>query len=418
MVSTVYRGVLAWDYVECGDGCWTAVSSADPTRVFARCNSGNLDEFGTRIVPVYTSARGGIYDSWTPANTNIDPKDNVNFIPPLVMDPSRDSTLYFGTCRVWQTMTSGSEWSPVSCNLARNNSCNPAEDNTGTISTIAVAPSDRRVVYAATNNARVWMTPNVNGGVGTWRRIDLPLPNRTATQITVDPTAPNTALVTFSGFSFPGAVGHVFRTTNGGTNWADITREDSVSGLPNVPVNDIAIDPAHRNTFFAATDVGVFYTTDAGTRWQPLVNGLPKVAVMSLKLHNASRTLRAATHGRNAWDINIGNDMPTGIMLLPDRVDFGVANVGQRNSHAITLNNAGDDTVNLHAIRLLGSNADQNTFQFDTDCGQTLKPGAGCKINVTFAPTATGSANAELVVSDDGLGSPRAVDLRGKGMLP
>jgi hypothetical protein len=41
--------------------------------------------------------------------------------------------------------------------------------------------------------------------------------------------------------------------------------------------------------------------------WTTLSSGLPRVAVLSLKLHEPSRTLRAATHGRGAWDLALNN---------------------------------------------------------------------------------------------------------------
>ncbi len=399
-----FFGAANWDYVECGDGAWTAISFSDPNRVFTGCAVTN----NSKPAPVYTSLNGGI--KWFLANSGIEATDRVAFIPPLVMDPSNASTLYLGTYKIFRTIAGGFGWSPVSGDLGAGK---------GKVSTIAVSPSDNRVVYAGTYNALVWRTGDVNAGV--WIRIDSnhpPLPNRAVTQIAVDPTDPNRVLVTFSGFSVNGAVGHIFLTTDGGMNWTDITREGTALGLPNIPVNDIVIDPAHRNTFFAATDVGVFYTTDAGTRWQPLMHGLPRVAVLGLKLHSASRTLRAATHGRSAWDISIGADVPNGIMLLPADIEFGSVPVGRRVSRIISLENTGDETVNILAIRLLGQTGGENNFPFETDCGQGLAPGTGCKINVSFSPASVGDANAELVVSDDGMGSPRAVDLRGKGMLP
>src|SRR5262249_8257062 len=46
--------------------------------------------------------------------------------------------------------------------------------------------------------------------------------------------------------------------------------------------------------------------------WTTLGIGLPRVAVISLRLHEASRTLRAGTHGRGTWDIILNNFTFTG----------------------------------------------------------------------------------------------------------
>jgi hypothetical protein len=86
----------------------------------------------------------------------------------------------------------------------------------------------------------------------------------------------------------------------------------AATDLPNIPVNDVVVDPDVPGTIYAATDLGVFVGTCTGTpcatwTWSTLGASLPRVAVLSLKLHEASRTLRAATHGRGVWDIVLNN---------------------------------------------------------------------------------------------------------------
>jgi hypothetical protein len=60
----------------------------------------------------------------------------------------------------------------------------------------------------------------------------------------------------------------------------------------------------------------VFYSTNGGTSWTSLVNGLPRVAVVGLTLQISSRTLRASTHGRGAWDINIASIAPPALKIV------------------------------------------------------------------------------------------------------
>jgi hypothetical protein len=137
--------------------------------------------------------------------------------------------------------------------------------------------------------------------------------------VAVDPTTSTTAYATFSGFTgFGDGLGHVFKTTNGGSAWTDMSGD-----LPNTPVNFVVIDPDASSTLFVATDVGVFYSTNNGTSWTSLVTGLPRVAVLGLTLHNASRTLRASTHGRGAWDINIASFGPLTPTSVVSRMTHG-----------------------------------------------------------------------------------------------
>jgi len=71
-------------------------------------------------------------------------------------------------------------------------------------------------VWAATNFGRIFVSKNANGPAVevTFTRIDLPsMPNRFVTRITVDPSNPNVAFISYSGFSAltPSTPGHIFR---------------------------------------------------------------------------------------------------------------------------------------------------------------------------------------------------------------
>ena len=85
-----------------------------------------------------------------------------------------------------------------------------------------------------------------------------------------------------------------------GTNWHPTTLLATVD----VPASTVTIDPANPTTVFVGTDIGVYRSTRTGTTHAPWTlhsDGLPESAVLHLEVHQASRTLRAATHGRGAW---------------------------------------------------------------------------------------------------------------------
>jgi photosystem II stability/assembly factor-like uncharacterized protein len=214
----------------------------------------------------------------------------------MVMDPSQSSTLYFGTYRVYQTTDGANTWRAISPDLTNGPSF------WGVVTTMAVAPTDSNTVYAGTGDSNVQVTRNAGSGTSaTWTNVTSGLPPRVITQVAVDPKTANKAYVTFSGFKgFGDNLGHVFRTLNGGGSWTDIS-----TNLPNTPVNSIVIHPTMTNIIFVGTDVGVFYTTNGGGSWKPLVNGLPRVAVLGLNYHRPSKILRASTHGRGVWDIQL-----------------------------------------------------------------------------------------------------------------
>lgn len=94
--------------------------------------------------------------------------------------------------------------------------------------------------------------------------------------------------------------GHVFRSTNGGTTWADRT-----GNLPDIPVNAIVVDPKNTQRIFAATDHGVYRSQNSGAKWADFSNGLPNVVVGDMILHERLRLLRIGTRSRGAWEVGI-----------------------------------------------------------------------------------------------------------------
>ena len=94
----------------------------------------------------------------------------------------------------------------------------------------------------------------------------------------------------------------------------------------NVPASTVAIDPNNPATVFAGTDIGVYRATRAGTAhpggWALRSQGLPESAVMHLEVHQPTRTLRAATHGRGAWELPL-DAVPTPHPELYLRMNIG-----------------------------------------------------------------------------------------------
>ena len=70
-------------------------------------------------------------------------------------------------------------------------------------------------------------------------------------------------------------------------------------------MNAFVVDPKNTKRLFAATDHGVYRTTNSGTKWTDYSNGLPNVVVGDLILHERLRVLRAGTRNRGAWEVPV-----------------------------------------------------------------------------------------------------------------
>jgi Bacterial Ig-like domain (group 3) len=298
----------------CGDGASTAVDGVIPSTVYIACGTGTL---------INVSYQNAAANSFFDGTNGINLADSMDFIAPIAADPSTANVAYFGTTKIYQTVNGANSWTALTPDLLAGGN---SEDN---FIAIAVAPTNPAVVYAGSFGGEVFVATNVTAGAGTFNAVtgQASLPTRAVTGIAVDPadTSGKTAYVAMSGFSFVNAgagindpKGHIFKTTDGGATFTDVSctvancQTPNPTDLPNTPVNDIVVDPDIPGTLYAATDVGVFQGTCTTTApfsctWATLSTGLPRVAVLSLRLHEPSRTLLAATHGRGVWSIVMNN---------------------------------------------------------------------------------------------------------------
>jgi hypothetical protein len=211
------------------------------------------------------------------------------------MDPTNPQVLYYGTYRLWRTTNGAANWSSVSPDLTGP----PVGGNLQfrTITTIAVAPSAPATIYVGTDDARVWVTTNTGGN---WTNVSAGLPQRWVTRVAVDPTNRDIGYATLSGYKEDSLQPHVFRTTNRGASWVDIS-----GNLPDGPANDLIVDPLDTSTLYVGTDFGIFVTRDLGVRWDVLGAGFPMNPVHDLELHPLTRVLVAGTHGRSMWKLTL-----------------------------------------------------------------------------------------------------------------
>jgi uncharacterized repeat protein (TIGR01451 family) len=342
-----YLGNLTWNWTTCGDGGMTAIDAENTNNVYAFCQG----DFAF----LQKSTTGGTSRSgWSAAQSGIITTDRALFIPPLTIDPANPLMLYYGTYRVYQTTNGAGSWTPVSADLTGG----------GELSAIAVARSDNNTVYVGSSDGHFNVTTNASSGTGsTWADRSSGLPNRYITAIAVDLANSQKVYVALSGFDS----GHIFKSTNGGFNWVDIS-----SNLPNIPADDLVVDPDLPNTLYVATDIGVFRSTNLGGSWSTLVSGLPRSPVLSLRMQRASRTLRAATHGRSVWDIHMPiADLALTVSEAPNPVPHGT-----NLSYTIHVKNNGPDPAN--AARLTDAVPSGTTFQsVTTTLGTCSYPAVG-----------------------------------------
>jgi hypothetical protein len=190
-----------------------------------------------------------------------------------------------------------------------------------TLAAVERAPSDNSTLWAASSFGRLFISKNSTAepaGSVAFTRLDTLAANdppRFISGIYVDPSNSNHAWVTYSGYSSavsaapgptppePNLPGHVFSVTYnpiaGTATWTNMDGD-----LGDLPITDIVRDD-QTGVFYISSDFGVFKSTNGGTNWALAAPGMPAVETAGLTIHVGARKLLAATHGMGAWALKL-----------------------------------------------------------------------------------------------------------------
>ncbi len=222
----------------------------------------------------------------------------TNFIAPLLLDPNEPNTLLAGGWRLWRS-TNVKAGTPTWTNI---NGIMPATP----ISAIVISPGSSSFICVGRNSGDIFLTTNGTATPPTWTKIDPAnppppapplLPDRFVTRLVIDNTrTPNRWIyATFGGFS----ANNVYRSTDNGTTWTNISGTTMATSLPAVPVRSLVYHPSNPNLLYVGTEVGIFSSDDAGATWEVVQNGPANVSVDELFWMGGD--LIAVTHGRGVY---------------------------------------------------------------------------------------------------------------------
>jgi photosystem II stability/assembly factor-like uncharacterized protein len=198
--------------------------------------------------------------------------------------PSQPNLFYIGVNNggVWKTTDAGRTWTSVF-----------DDQPTGSIGDVAVAISNPDIVYAGSGEGLQRPDLSVGDGVykstdagKTWRNMGLREAQQIA-RVIIDPADPNRVFVAALGHPYgPNPERGVFRSLNGGGNW-----EKVLSPNENTGASQVEFDPTNPATLYAdlwearqgpwengewqGPGSGLFKSTDGGTTWRHLTQGLP-----------------------------------------------------------------------------------------------------------------------------------------------
>jgi photosystem II stability/assembly factor-like uncharacterized protein len=266
-----------WTHVMGADGMEGAVAPDDPDIIYGCFQNGGISR----------SDDGG----QTFHNIAFSITEEGPWVTPYVIDHNNPQVVIAGFRNLWRSTDRGSTWTQWT-----------TVNTTRSVRAIAIAPSNSNVVYYCNDN---WMRRTENNG-GTWLAASTGLPDAAISSIAVDPAQPLHVFVCLSGY-MQGQ--KVYKSTDGGGTWTNIS-----GNLPNVPTNTIVYQEGSNDGLYVGTDLGVFYTDNTLSNWQPFGQGLPRLAVTELEINANAGKLRAATYGRGLWESDLFqavNEPPT-----------------------------------------------------------------------------------------------------------
>ena len=259
-----------------------------------------------------------ILDTKANANTNImaapiqylgrdakDMKYRYNWNAPIIWSQHEPNTYYHGAQLLLRTRDNGINWEEVSPDLSNNEKQKQGKgggpytneavgaENYGTLAYVAESPHEKGFIWAATDDGVLQLTKD---GGKTWNVITPKgLPETLINSIEVSPHDKATAYIATTRFKFNDYTPALYKTTNYGKSWTNIS-----SGIPmGAYTRVVREDTKRKDLLFAGTELGMYISWNGGEKWHSFQLNLPTTPITDLKISHDD--LSVATMGRSFW---------------------------------------------------------------------------------------------------------------------
>lgn len=269
-------GGSTWNRIFIGDGMECFFDRADPDNVlYGASYTGYL----------YKSVNGG-------ASLSVIYSAYGAWITPFFMHPTDNKILYTANKKILKSTNAGSTFEVIS----GSTDVSPAK--IGTMAQSQVNPNNMIFGTGIDVPLASIIVVKVSTDEGShWTDVTSKIPGETrwVSRVVTDPVDASTMYVVKSGYS-PG--NKVYKTTDLGQSWTNISGD-----LPDLPCNDLFIDPENTRHLYVANDIGIYLSADGGTSWIYGSEGIPAVPVFDFDYVKigSERYLRVGTYGRSVY---------------------------------------------------------------------------------------------------------------------
>jgi len=244
---------------------------------------------------------------------------------PLAIDPFDHNAVYYGCQVIFRTTNGGTSWTVISPDLSTQDpkrivsSGGIVGDNLGQFYgevVFSIAPSEiqKGLIWAGTNDGKVWFTSD---GGGHWNDVTknisgLP-PWGVVSKIEPGHFDAGTAYISVDFHLMDNRDPWLYKTTDFGTTWAKITG-NLPTGHPLDYGRVVAENPNRKGMIFAGTGSALYYSLDDGANWKQLNQGLPAAPVSWVVVQKQAHDLVVSTYGRGIYVMEDITALEQGVM--------------------------------------------------------------------------------------------------------
>ena len=245
-----------------------------------------------------------------------DPFERFNWDAPILVSPHNPARLYFASQRVWRSENRGDDWTPISQDLTLNQdrialpmygkqqSWDNAWDigamsNYNTITSLAESPKQEGLIYAGTDDGIIQVTEN---GGSSWRKVTLKsikgLPTTPfVNDVRADLFDANVVYAALDNHKNGDYKPYLIKSSDKGKTWSLMN-----GNLPDRLLTwRLVQDHVKKDLLFAATENGIYFTNNGGSKWIQLNGGLPMISFRDVTIQRRENDLVAASFGRGFY---------------------------------------------------------------------------------------------------------------------
>lgn len=277
------------------EGSTHAVDPTDNNTIYSSTFYGAL---ARAEIDKYPGSRKNLLPNRMPG----EPALRGEWVAPTLISSHNNSIIYHGMQYLMMSRDKGDTWEFISPDLSFNDPKKSGDINYQTISVFSESPLRFGLLYAGTDDGRIWRTKD--NGIN-WTEIRSgSVPQKFVSRLVASEYDMGTVYMTQTGRRDDDFQVYLWKSSDFGDTWQDIS-----GNIPVGPVNVIREDPVNPEILYAGTDGAVFVSKDKGENWD-ILGDLPFVYVHDLAIHPRDNMIIIATHGRGIWvlDANTINE--------------------------------------------------------------------------------------------------------------